>query len=96
MADKLEGCSLGTEIEKEFTDKTEAVGMTEKEAESAFNQNMMTGGMLSQGPVGFGEHYKRKWLVADYEAGDAVFHNAYSVSEDSSKPNSKARKTYTR
>ncbi|TVY42250.1 hypothetical protein LSUB1_G004073 [Lachnellula subtilissima] len=74
-----DSCSLGTEMEKEFTDKAKASGMTEKEAESAVNQNMMTGGMLSQGPVGFGENYKRKWLVADYEAGDAVFHNAYSI-----------------
>ncbi|TVY47530.1 hypothetical protein LOCC1_G003702 [Lachnellula occidentalis] len=71
--------SLGTEMEKEFTDKAKASGMTEKETENAFNQNMMAGGMLSQGPIEFGEHYKRKWLVADYEAGDAVFHNAYFI-----------------
>ncbi|TVY55678.1 hypothetical protein LCER1_G004690 [Lachnellula cervina] len=71
--------SLGIEMEKDFTDKAKASGMTEKEAESAFNRNMMTGGMLSQEPVEFGEHYKRKWLVADYEAGDAVFHNAYCI-----------------
>jgi phytanoyl-CoA hydroxylase len=55
--------------------------MSDSEAESAFNQNMMAGGMLAQGPVEFGEKYKRKWLVTDYEAGDVVFHNSYSVGD---------------
>ena len=68
-------------MEEEFMVKAKVSGMTDKEAENAFNQNMMAGGMLSQDPAEFGEHYKRKWLVADYEAGDAVFHNAYSVSD---------------
>jgi hypothetical protein len=62
-------------------EKAKASGMSESEAENAFNQNMMAGGMLSQGPVEFGEKYKRRWLVTDYEAGDVVFHNSYSVSD---------------
>jgi phytanoyl-CoA hydroxylase len=57
---------------------------------------MMTGGMLSQGPAEFGEHYKRKWLVADYEARDAVFHNAYSVSDYILTTNPRAQRTETK
>lgn len=62
-------------------EKAKASGMSDLKAESAFNQNMMAGGMLSQGPVEFGEKHKRRWLVTDYEAGDVVFHNSYSVGD---------------
>jgi hypothetical protein len=76
-----QGHTIGTEIEEAFKEKAKASGMSDSEAENAFNQNMMAGGMLSQGPVEFGEKYKRRWLVTDYEAGDVVFHNSYSVSD---------------
>lgn len=40
---------------------------------------MLHGGMLSNGPAEFGSAHGRKWLVTDYEAGDVVLHNAYSI-----------------
>lgn len=55
-------------------------GMTEDEARNAFNQNMMSGGVLTGGPKAFGEEYGRRWLVSEYEAGDVVIHSSYAVS----------------
>ena len=55
--------------------------MTDEEAKNAFNQNMMSGGLLADGPAEFGRQYKRRWLLTGYEAGDVVLHNAYAVSD---------------
>ncbi|KAG9230749.1 phytanoyl-CoA hydroxylase [Amylocarpus encephaloides] len=73
------GHTLGSEIERRFAHQARSTGMTEKEMENAFNQNMMAGGMLSQNPIEFGEQYERKWLVTAYEAGDVVFHDSYAI-----------------
>jgi hypothetical protein len=75
-----QGHTLGSEIERDFTTKAEASGMTEEEAKNAFNQNMMSGGLLADGPAEFGRQHKRRWLLTEYEAGDVVLHNAYAVS----------------
>jgi phytanoyl-CoA hydroxylase len=61
---------LGEEIEKEFAEK--ARDLTDEERISAFNANMMRGGMLSTDAGEFGKVYGRRWLVADYEDGDVV------------------------
>jgi phytanoyl-CoA hydroxylase len=37
---------------------------------------MMSGGMLSRDCAAFAAEHDRKWLIADYEAGDVVFHHA--------------------
>lgn len=37
---------------------------------------MMSGGMLSRDCAAFGKAQDRKWLIANYEAGDVVFHHA--------------------
>lgn len=50
--------------------------MTEEEAKNAFNQNMISGGVLTDGPRQFGFNNDKKWLVSSYEAGDVVLHNA--------------------
>lgn len=73
------GHTLGAEIEQEFTKKAKAAGLTDEEAKSAFNQNMMAGGLLSDGPLQFAKQYNRRWLLTAYEAGDVVLHNAYAV-----------------
>lgn len=54
-------------------------GLTETEAKSAFNQNMMSTGLLDEGPARFGNAHGRRWLVSEYEAGDVVLHNSYMV-----------------
>lgn len=53
--------------------------MSDEEAKSAFNSNMLDSGVLTEGPAGFGRTHSRRWLVTDYEAGDVVLHNTYMV-----------------
>lgn len=56
--------------------------MNDAEVRNAFNANMVSGGMLSHSPAKFGKEHNRRWLVADYEAGDVVLHTAFTVSRD--------------
>ncbi|KAI1856706.1 uncharacterized protein JN550_013700 [Neoarthrinium moseri] len=73
------GHELGKHIEHEFTQSAISSGMTEEQARSAFNTNMMSGGVLDSGPISFGTKYQRRWLVSAYEAGDVVLHNSYMI-----------------
>lgn len=73
------GHTLGAEIEQDFTAEAKAAGLTDEEGKSAFNANMMRGGLLADGPSEFGKQYRRRWLLTAYEAGDVVLHNAYAV-----------------
>lgn len=73
------GHRLGKTIEEQFTEKAKAAGLSEEEAKFAFNQNMMSGGVLSQDPKHFSKEYGHRWLVSAYEAGDVVLHSSYAV-----------------
>jgi len=73
------GHTLGTELEADFTKKAKAAGLSDEEAKNAFNQNMMSGGLLADGPAAFGKQHNRRWLLTAYEAGDVVLHNAYAI-----------------
>jgi phytanoyl-CoA hydroxylase len=73
------GMTLGAEIEESFTKKAKASGLSDEEAKNAFNANMMSGGLLADGPAEFGRRYGRRWLVTEFEAGDVVLHNAYAI-----------------
>ncbi|KAF2763018.1 hypothetical protein EJ05DRAFT_495860 [Pseudovirgaria hyperparasitica] len=73
------GHILGREIEYDFTAKAKAAGMTDEEARSAFNANMMHGGLLADGPAEFGRKHDRRWLLTEYEAGDVVLHTPYTI-----------------
>lgn len=57
--------------------------MTQEERMSAYNVNMLAGGMISPSPQEFAtsqsEFGTQKWLVTNYEAGDVVFHHPYSI-----------------
>lgn len=75
----LTGDSIGRKIEEDFTRKAKEAGLTEEEARSGFNQNMMTTGMLSEHPKEFAKEHNRRWLVSAYEAGDVVLHKAHVV-----------------
>lgn len=66
-------------IEQQFTDRAKSAGLSEEEAKFAFNQNMMSGGLLSQNPKRFGDEHGHRWLVSAYEAGDIVLHSSYAV-----------------
>ncbi|KAK3642600.1 hypothetical protein LTR56_010648 [Elasticomyces elasticus] len=73
------GHLLGVEEEAAFTKKAKLSGLSEKEARNAFNQNMMSTGLLSEGPKEFSERFSRRWLVTAYEAGDVVLHNPFAI-----------------
>lgn len=45
----------------------------------AFNQHMLSSGMLTDGPGEFGRNHGKRWLVTAYEAGDVVLHKAHAV-----------------
>jgi phytanoyl-CoA hydroxylase len=63
--------------EQDFADN--AHNLTDEERISAFNKNMNDGGFLSRDTVAYGKESKRKWLIAEYEAGDVIFHNPFMV-----------------
>ncbi|GAM37277.1 hypothetical protein TCE0_023r07067 [Talaromyces pinophilus] len=73
------GDAVGVQIEREFTKKAREAGMTEEEARNAFNQNMMSTGLLSEYPLEFARQYNRRWLVSAYEAGDVVLHKPHAI-----------------
>ncbi|KAH8588134.1 phytanoyl-CoA hydroxylase [Bisporella sp. PMI_857] len=73
------GHELGAKIEADFTQRARGAGMSEEEVKSAYNQNMMSGGLLAEGPAGFAKQHNRRWLLTAYEAGDVVLHNAYAI-----------------
>jgi hypothetical protein len=66
-------------MEDEFTAKALRAGLTEEEAKSAFNANMMSTGLLSEFPAGFAKEHGRRWLVSAFEAGDVVLHKPHVV-----------------
>jgi phytanoyl-CoA hydroxylase len=86
---------LGQEIERDFAKRQESESMTREERVSAFNRHMNGDGHLSHnvkewtkanggsGQVGTKTDTKqtagRRWLVADYEAGDVVFHSPWMI-----------------
>ncbi|RAO73553.1 uncharacterized protein BHQ10_009565 [Talaromyces amestolkiae] len=74
-----DGDEVGAQIEAEFTKKAQEAGMTEEEARNAFNQNMMSTGLLSEYPLEFARQYNRRWLVSAYEAGDVVLHKPHAI-----------------
>lgn len=67
-------------MEADFTAKAKISGLTDEEAKYAFNQNMLSTGLLADGPREYSETFDRKWLVTSYEAGDVVLHNCFAVS----------------
>lgn len=74
------GHTLGREVEADFTAKAKDSGLTDEEAKYAFNQNMLSTGLLADGPQGYSDTFDRRWLVTSYEAGDVVLHTPFAVS----------------
>ncbi|KAG8740847.1 hypothetical protein FRC10_003842 [Ceratobasidium sp. 414] len=69
---------LAQSIEDEFT--RHAGKLTPEERINAFNANMMKGGVLSHDSQEFAQaHGNGKWLIANYEAGDIVFHHPFMI-----------------
>ncbi|KAI1800230.1 hypothetical protein F4811DRAFT_48685 [Daldinia bambusicola] len=72
------GHTLGADVEASFYRLAKETGLSEEETRNAFNKNMMSGGLLTDGPKGFSETHGRKWLATTYEAGDIVLHTPYT------------------
>jgi phytanoyl-CoA hydroxylase len=79
------GHDIGEQTEKDFIARSAAAGMTEEQTKSAYNANMMSGGLLDEGPARYAKSHNRRWLLTAYEAGDVVFHNPYAVSSKTSQ-----------
>ena len=76
----IPGHTLGRQVEADFSRKAAESGLSEEETKNAFNQNMLSTGLLSDGPREYSDTFDRRWLVTKYEAGDVVLHNSYAVS----------------
>jgi phytanoyl-CoA hydroxylase len=72
-----DSASLGQQLEYAFTEA--AKDMLEKECVSAFNANMMEEEFLSRDPGEFSRKWGRKWIGAEYEAGDVVLHHPCNI-----------------
>ena len=74
-------CGIGEACEREFERRQEAEEMGAVERVDAFNRHMGEGGHLSHDAEEFlaKEGRARRWLVADYEAGDVVFHSPWMI-----------------
>lgn len=68
---------IGRATEEEFA--RNAGNLTDEERTSAFNKNMNDGGFLSRDTVEYGLRAERKWLIAEYETGDVIFHSPWMV-----------------
>ena len=80
---------LGQAMEDDFSER--AKDLTPEEKVSAFNRNMATTGYLADHPDEFVEEHRRvaeqegtaskgyKWLIANFEAGDVVFHHPCTI-----------------
>lgn len=73
------GHTLGREIEADFTKKAAESGLLAEEAKNAFNQNMLSTGLLADGPSEYSDTFQGRWLVTAYEAGDVVLHSPFAV-----------------
>ena len=74
------GDKIGLELEESFFRKAKQAGLSDEEAKSAFNTNMMATGLLSEFPTEFAKDHGKRWLVSEYEAGDVVLHKPHMVS----------------
>ncbi|KAK5680702.1 hypothetical protein LTR17_027541 [Elasticomyces elasticus] len=82
----LEGSTdVGKAMEADFMERAEH--LTPEERIDGFNQNMARDGQLSHNVVEldadikakYSSSKRRRWLGANYEAGDVVFHNPYMI-----------------
>ena len=74
----LEGShGLGRKLEAEFA--LANASLSPQERISAYNKNMSETGWISKNLPDMAERFDRRWLFADYEAGDVVLHSPYTI-----------------
>jgi phytanoyl-CoA hydroxylase len=80
-----QSCELGKKIEKRFEERQNKEDMPKEERISAFNYHMGELGHLSHNAETWAKDdgLGKRWLVADYEAGDVVFHSPWMIHSSS-------------
>jgi ectoine hydroxylase-related dioxygenase (phytanoyl-CoA dioxygenase family) len=74
----LEGSHVaGREMEAEFAEN--ARELPPEERISAYNRHMGEGGWISKDLPALADRLDRRWLAADYEAGDVVLHSPFMI-----------------
>ncbi|KAH7117361.1 hypothetical protein EDB81DRAFT_848226 [Dactylonectria macrodidyma] len=71
--------AIGVHYDQIFLRHGEDTVITAWEMKNAYNQNMLGGGLLADGPAGFAKQNNWRWLLSDDEAGDVVLHNSYAI-----------------
>lgn len=71
--------NIGKETEDDFN--TRAAQFTPDQRISAYNVNMAAGGVITEDAMSYTDKVGqgRRWLIANYEAGDVVFHDPFMV-----------------
>ncbi|KAL1607555.1 hypothetical protein SLS59_002523 [Nothophoma quercina] len=84
------GHTLGREVEADFTAKAKASGLTDEQAKYAFNQNMLSTGLLADGAKEYSETFNRRWLIhastMNYDPTNVIRVGTDLRFVDSSKP----------
>ena len=76
---------LGEKIENRFEEEQDKEGMSREQRISAYNYIMGELGHLSHNAEEWAKNdgLGKKWMVADYEAGDVVFHSPWMIHSSS-------------
>ena len=88
-----DSCALGERIEKDFEERQEREQMPHAERINAFNRHMGAMGHLSHDAEQWAKEdgKGKRWLVANYEAGDVVFHKPFMIHSSSQNDDLKGR-----
>jgi hypothetical protein len=74
----LEGShALGRQLEREF--QAASTDLKPEERIGAYNKHMKAGGWISDNLPEMADQFERRWLIADYEAGDIMLHSPFMV-----------------
>ena len=88
-----DSCELGVEIENRFRERQDREDMPLEQRVSAFNRHMGELGHLSHDAEAWarGDGKGKRWLVANYEAGDVVFHSPWMIHASSRNEDAEGR-----
>ena len=86
----LEGShAWGRKMEAEFSAFN--ASLPPEERINAYNRNMSETGWITKDLPSLSERLDARWLMADYEAGDVVFHSAYQIHASTENKDSRRR-----
>ncbi|ORY18054.1 hypothetical protein BCR34DRAFT_621678 [Clohesyomyces aquaticus] len=84
------GHTLGREVEAEFASKARECGLSDEKTKNAFNQNMLSTGLLADGPSKYSDAFGRRWLThastLNYDPDNVIRVGTDLRFVDSSKP----------